>query len=336
MNWTVGDILPEVARHADGAGVSLDSQAGRERALQVYNEIVEELMADDSWEGAFAHVEFAACEQCIALPSQFEGIRALTIDSRPSAIRPGSWRYLQQGPGGLADGCGLDGIMDLGDGFATARDTAEPMALVIYSDKPEAATASAIIQGTDETGREIAQSFPGRDYAPGEQIQIVGAAFSPTGGTPDQPFVTRAKFARRPSLVTKTVTNGHVYLLGHKADADPVWLATYRPQETRPSYRRYQLPSATDRAIVAKVDLRFIPAVHESERALIQFRPAIKIYAQALAARDGSRFDDYQRYRNSALAKLRSVREKKVGMQSHLPNFSTFRSGASIATARRR
>lgn len=339
MNWTVGDILPEVARHADGTGVCIETPEGRLRALKVYNDCIEELMADDSWDGATDEVEFDVCDGCIALPSQFESIRALTIDSRPAPVRPGGWRYIQGGAG-LTDGCNLHEIEDMGDGFATARDLTEPMQLLIYSDKPETGMAQAVLQGVDTDGKEVSRGqFPGLVLEPGERIQIRGAGFAPIDGAAAQPLVTRATFVRRPSVVTKTETVGHVYLLGYKAGQDPVWLATYRPSETRPSYRRYRLKkqiSDTPVSVTARVDLRFIPAVHDDERALIQFRPAIKIYAQALAARDSGKFDDYQRYRNSAIAKLKSQREKKIGTQTHIPNFSGVRSGSRIAHASRR
>lgn len=335
--WTVGDILPEIARHVDGTGVCLTNPDGKARALATYNRICEELMGDDAWDGAVADVEFSVCDDYFSLPSQFETLRALTIECRPGSIRPGGWRYLQQAPG-LMPGCGLDQVTDLGDHFAVARDLPSALPIMVVSDKPEAETAVAVLHGTTPQGVAVGSGgFPGLVTEPGERIQIVGAAFQPTDGQRAQPLVTRHTFDRRPNMVTKTVTHGHVSLFGWDGETAH-WIATYAPQETRPTFRRYQLGRQSDEpmTVVARVNLRFVPAYHEAERAMIQFRPPYGIYAQALAARDAGRFDDYQRYRNSALAKLRRQRENKVEGQTHTLNISSVRSGAAIATARRR
>jgi len=344
--WTVGDMLPRVARFAGGPGVSIETPEGRETALELYNEITEELLGDDAWDGATAEAEFSICDDCFTLPSHMESVRACNIGAQGRPIRPGGWRYLEQGPG-LAEGWGLDGIADMGDHFAVSRDLPRPMQLMIYSDKPESKTAHAIIQGTTLEGMEIARGeFAGLQREPGERIQIIGAGFEPYNGYQASPLLTRATFDRRPSMVTKSKTTGHVFLMGYDAaTVQPVWLATYRPNETRPSYRRYSVnhhwykcsaSSSTPVSMFARVDLRFVPAIHEDERAIIQFRPAFEIYAKALAARRSGAFDDYQKYRNSTLAKLKRLREKKIETQTHLLNISPCRTGASIATAPRR
>jgi len=335
--WTVGDILPEIARHVDGTGVCLSTTEGKARALAAYNRICEELMGDDAWDGAVADVEFSVCDDYFSLPSHFESLRALTIECRPASVRPGGWRYLQQAPGLMPCG-GLDQVVDLGDHFAVMRDLPSAMPIMVVSDKPEAETAVAVLHGSTPQGALIVTGgFPGMETEPGERIKIVGAGFAPTGGQRAQPLVTRHIFDRRPSMVTKSVTHGQVSLFGWDGTAAH-WLATYGAHETRPTYRRYQLGRSADEpmTVVARVNLRFVPAYSEGERAMIQFRPPYGIYNQALAARDAGRFDDYQRYRNSALAKLRRQRENKVEGQTHTLNISSVRSGAAIATARRR
>jgi hypothetical protein len=334
--WTVGDILKTIADFVDGSGVCLSDPAGHARALELYNAINEELLADDSWDGAWHTVEFEVCDGCFSLPSQFETIRALTLNHAPTQIRPGGWRFLEQGPT-MACGCGLDGIMDMGDHFATAKDLSVPLPLAIYSDRPEDATAQAILQGLTAEGKEIWRGdFPGMVAEPGERIQIVGAAFYPTAGMPAQALITNNVFARRPTMVTKPVTRGNVYLFGFDAVLGlHEWLATYRPTETRPAFRRYRLNNAPNHAVsvIAEVDTRFTEAVNDGEMALIQFRTPYRIYAQALNARKAERFDVYQQFRNSALSKLKRVREKKIESQSHTLNISPVRTGASIRTA---
>lgn len=336
--WTVADILPVVAPFVGKSGVDLTSADGKAEALKVYNDINEELLADDSWEGATATVEFSVCDGEIALPSRFETIRACTVNTMPVPIRPGGWRFLESGPGGLADRAGLAGLMDEGDHWATVRDLPKPMPIMIYSDKPESHEARAVIQGTDQHNQEIMRGgFPGLVTEPGERIGIPSAAFAPVDGMPAQPLITRAVF-RTISMVAKPVTNGNVYILGYEPGHPPVWLATYGPTETRPSIRRYRIlePAQGAMSIVARVDLRFVPAVHDEERALIQFRPAYELYAKSLSARRSEDFAGYQQFRNSALAKLKRQREKKIETQTHQPNFKMQRSGATIRMARRR
>jgi hypothetical protein len=134
----------------------------------MYNNICEELLADDAWDGATAVVDFSVCDGCFALPSRFETVRACTLNRRPAPIRPQGWRFLQQAPE-LVTGAGLSDIIDLGDHFATARDLPGPMPPMIYSDKPEDGTAHAIIQGTPADGREVMRGdFPGQVMEPGE------------------------------------------------------------------------------------------------------------------------------------------------------------------------
>lgn len=336
--WTVGDILPEIARHVDGNGVCLDTPAGKARALAAYNRVCEELMADDAWDGATADVEFGVCEDYFSLPSHFETLKAVTLNRVPSAVRPGGWRYLQQGPL-LANGSGLNEVHDLGDHFATARDLSVPMQLMVSTNRPESGNAHAILHGTTPEGVEIGRGqFPGMVPEPGERIQIVGAGFAPVGGTKAQPFVTRAIFDRRPTMVIKPMTNGIMTIHGYRPNEPVEWLSSCHPDETRPSYRRYRLnrTSTEPVQVIGKVALRFVPATHEGERAMIQFRPPFGIYVQALEARDAGRFDEYQRYRNSAISKLKRQREVKIEGQTHMLSVSAVRSGSSLRVARRR
>jgi hypothetical protein len=281
--WTVGEILPRIADYVDGRGVCLDTPEGKSRTFQLYNDICEELLSDDAWDGA---------------------------------------------------------IVDLGDHFAVARDLGADIALplMVYSDMPEEGNAQITIQGTGANELEIWENEPGIDRQPGEVVSIVPAGFMPNGGSQVPPVITRNSFLRRPSTVTKTQTRGHVYLYGYLGlGVEPLWMATYRPDETSPSYRRYRIKQdpCSPVSVVARVDLRFVPAVSERERAMIQHRPAFEIYAQALAARRASQFDDYQKFRNSALAKLNRAKEKKHEMQTHTVSVSRVRSGAMLSTARR-
>lgn len=326
MSASVRDMLDSIAEYVEGSGVSITCPAGRATALKVYNQCIEELMYEDRWEGTRASLRFAARQGVFWTPSCVQNIVNATIDKRPALIRPDTWQFIQNGPGGRCSG-GIE-LRDLGDGYATGVDLAEPLQLAAWSDHIEEDTAW--IHFTDHCAGFGSGQMPGMIQQEGERLHLLCGV-----GTAAQPAQTTShKWVLGPKSITKPVTRGNVYVAGVKAGHPPIWLASLRPTETSANYRRYQIldtkRETQEVAILADCDLRFVKAVFDDEVSLIQNPAALRLTTQAFAFRDAGNDDKYEAYKGMAMSKLNKQIEKLMGGQTIRPVFDIQRSGAAI------
>jgi hypothetical protein len=326
MSYTVREMLDTIAEYVDGSGVNIGVPAQRAQALRVYNNIVEELMYEDSWKGMRASLRFSASGGIFWTPPCVASIRSVAIDGRPAPVRPDSWQFLANGPGECTTG-GPE-IRDIGEGYATGVDLAVPMHLSAWSDSIE--DVDAYVHFTDSCRGFASGNMPGFQQQEGERIHLVCGV-----GAPAQPAaVTRLKWTLGPKSINKPVTRGTVYVAGVIEGHQPVWLATLRPSDTSSDYRRYQLISGRghleDVHIVADCDLKFIRAVYDDEISLIQNPAAIRLAAQAFNFRDANNGDDYAKYKGYAISKLMKQLEQSQAGQTFRPAISSQRTGAAI------
>lgn len=98
------------------------------------------------------------------------------------------------------------------------------------------------------------------------------------------PYGSTNVFVRRIDRVIKEVTQGPVNLYGYDSVNNKLEdLAQYAPNETVPSYARYQLGGCgtCTKSVLALVKLRFIPAEVDTDLVLLDNLAALKMIGQA-------------------------------------------------------
>jgi len=270
------------------------------------NEAIMRLMPKMSAEGTMVRIRFYVNNGTITMPREVQSLRRVNIDGQPVNIFSRWYEFLNYGPGSMEENnSNYSDFIDLGDGFCTHSDPHTAYNILITPVLAE--TDKTIrVMGADENGLEVRSSD-----GPGEVIELNKAL----------PKYSTHKFSVITNVV-KPVTNGYVYMSLY--NPDPLLrynLATYHPDETNPSYRRYRVTAicqckaaltncalcefrdtcaayancqVTDTSttppytVNALCKLRYIPAAYDADVLLIQNLPAIKTMLQAIRFYDAS------------------------------------------------
>ena len=168
------------------------------------------------------------------------------IDGKPERVWSKWFEFFDVNGGDRCDAGFTTGIIEEVDRFPTIYDVPPGGArLAAIPLSSEGATASITIQGTDVHGREVYTNVGGR-LIHGEKIAI----------SREKPVYTKTVFSKV-SGIEKTITNNHVRLywqVHDRATKLPIargLLGEYRPTDTRPSYRRFRVPTADPSCPVA-------------------------------------------------------------------------------------
>jgi len=211
----------------------------------------------------------------VTLGRDVKSIEKYRIDGEVGHVWSKWYEFLENGPGPLAND--TSGNRDLIDrGYAcTQYDPHEPLSLMVVSDAEEDADAKLTIRGYDENDQEIRWNG-----AFGEAVPI----------RKTDPVYSANKFKGITNIV-KPVTKGYVHLAAVTTTGafHRFHLASYHPDETNPSYRRYQIhqPSLTRGYLMtALCKLQFIPASHDTDALYIQNLAALKRMVQAISYYD--------------------------------------------------
>jgi len=235
------------------------------------NQAQEQLMNDSAlWHGTEARMRFCVANSCITMPREVLALLKVCTDEYPANVFNRWYEFLGYGIGTLEnESSGNVDFIDLGDGCCTHTDIVTAREIIVITNSRED-IGSVLIRGFDENGLEVRQNGE-----LGESVPIDGL----------NPRYSTNKFSQI-SAVVKPITRGYVYLSSYNPATNArVNLASYHPDETTPSYRRYHVTgvSATDCATVtARARLRFIAATHDSDPLLIQNLPAIEYMMQAI------------------------------------------------------
>ena len=313
MLWRVRDILPVIAPHLGGSGVSLDcNPAGVAEALAAYNRINEILMNRHDWRGTEANVCFTTHQGCITLPEEFETIKALNVEGRPTRILSDGFEYLESGPGTLDFNTPIEALQFLGANFPTYRDIPYPMLVGCFSTHDEDESARMRMYGRDHSGEEIRHG-----ESPGLEIPIA------KGDADRRPFMTAIPLASI-SAISKPVTKGRVDVFAFDENLNRIhWLSRLQPTSTTPALSRYMLAGCSPNealSVRAKVTLRYVELHSLDDISLVQHREAYRLMAQAITA-----FDDGRQYRNRAISMLKEQEAKLRNGQRHALNVTSTR-----------
>lgn len=318
MLWRVRDILPVIAPHLGGSGVSLDcNPSGVDETLSAYNRINEILMNRHDWRGTEANVCFTTHRGCITLPEEFETIKALNVDGHATRILSDGFEYLEAGPGTLDYNTPLEALQFLGANFPTYRDLPFPMLVGCFSTHAENEGAMMRIYGRDDVGEEIRHGT-----APGIEIPIA------KGDADTRPFMTPVPLSSI-SAISKPLTNGRVDVFAFDEVHDQIhWLSRLQPTSTAPALSRYMLSGChlgEPLSVRAKVALRYVELHSLDDISLIQHREAYRLMAQAITAFDDGQGDVGGQYRNRAISMLKEQEAKLRTGQRHALNVTSAR-----------
>lgn len=197
--------------------------------LQWLNEVTERFVLSGKWKGAIVSTVFQSATGYVTLGPDFYAALA---------NRYGRWSgnptfsqfypYMETGPGELPDAMKFPGVLiDQGDGYPTITSITEeaPGSIRIYSSGSDDGKTMRLFGIQQETGEPVYDNSGDE----GEAITLAA------------PFVQSAYHYSSLTGVQRQPTNGFVTLkclpMGGGTEYE---LSTYRPNEIRPMYRRYQ------------------------------------------------------------------------------------------------
>lgn len=252
-----------LAKYAGPAGTCLDSP-GLNSFVQ---EVLDYLLIKGTY-GCTRKFCFNAIKGCITLPYELQTPLKMKVDCVVGSVWNKWFEYHETDV--LSDCVPCDSaLFEDPNGYPTVYDPPDGGGRIgATSACPEACDANLIVQGVDNTGREIVTIHDGK--------QIVGEYLSIKYGTLTY---TQNTFAKVTGIV-KTVTKGYVQLYSVNPDAMlKNYLADYSPLEELPSYRRYKLRTPCSPSVKLSVlgrirlkqvytDTDFIPFENRSTLAL--------------------------------------------------------------------
>jgi len=313
------------------------------KVVDAINETVMRLLPKLPAEGTMARFRFWINNGTITMPREIQTLKKVNIDESPVNIFSKWYEFLTFGAGTLESNsaCQSD-FVDLGDGYCTHSDPYTAYNVLVTPTENE--TDKKIrIMGLDENGLEVRS-----DDGPGEEVDIS--------------FVMNKYSTHKFSCITGVVkpqTRGYVYLSLY--NVDPLLrynLATYHPDDTNPSFRRYRVTAVCQcreartncylcaykdtcnaytnclntadtytppYTCVALVKLRYIPLTYNTDPLLIQNLPALKSMLQGIKFYDAGDYARGKVYENIAVSLLREQlndiepQNNQIDIESQMP-----------------
>jgi hypothetical protein len=275
------------------------------RCVRYVNEATQRLVTRGKWWGTVGRFRFCTEDDCLTWPRQIAAIEAVAVCDRPITIRNGWFEFLESGYG-LQDShgiCGGPNLFDRGEccTFADIRGTNKK--IKVYADVPESSGAKILIQGYDQNDNWI-RTEPngvGTGWEDGEYVGLDSA-------TPQ----TSTKFFKAVTSVQKPETNGVIRLYElDTSDSTQRAIAIYEWDETRPTYRKSQIPGLSSngatcntKTVTVVAKLAFIPVKKATDWLLIGNIPALKDMCMAIYKRENNLPMDSAAYEASAINEL--------------------------------
>lgn len=307
---TLGDVKDAIAKVIGTCGTDPQVRDYINQATEVF------MNWPAKWVGTYQRIRICADPKgCITWPRQIATIEAWAECDCPGIIR-NQWFEFQANGSGLLDSTDNVGLTLLDRGQACTFDdiTGDDKVLKVYADLAEAADAYLIAQGYDQNNNWIQTEYPALSgiYIDGERILI-----STTPQTSTKIFKQGS-----PTAILKPVTNGPVRLFqfqpstgGQKA------LGIYEPSETRPNYRRSQVPnlssqcscgpdpdgdddSCDKKQITVMAKLQFIPVLVDNDWLFISNLAALKLMVQSIIKKEQNLFGEAKAYEADAISQL--------------------------------
>jgi hypothetical protein len=205
--------------------------------LSFLNQVSERFCDDAAYKGNIIDAYFETDTQgCITCPAHMDSIMAAVVNGGPTPVYSEWHRYVEVGPGFLADTQNGYPFYDLGDKFCTVADIPVGSAGVLR-------TTIVSSQDVGKRNRYFGKDIDGNEIigADNELGELVTLAF-PTTVTVNE-FVSVTRVIKQASVGRQT--------LAWMDGATPNTLSIYQPGETVPLYHRYQIGTVREHATLA-------------------------------------------------------------------------------------
>jgi hypothetical protein len=309
MRLTLGDFKRQFARFTT-PGACPEGDLVIEKINEARCRIM--TCSNGNWNGTVGYVSFCINSACLTLPKEIQTVQAVAIEDAPLRPRNQWYELLTGGPGGSLRGGWLNGsIVDRGEGHVLFQGIGStPLAIKVYSDQVEDATAEILIQGFGGQATRVRTNHDGT-IVDGEYVAIDNA--TPATSVTEWVEVTG---------IIKPRTNGFVSLYAVNADATETLLAIYHPDETVPSFKRYYIPFL-DREdqdwpvnLKAFVSFRYVPVYQDYDDLLITNPVALKQMLLCMNQEEAGNVQLAKYYEDSCFAMLAAEAARVAGPQT--------------------
>jgi hypothetical protein len=294
---TLSQVRPELSRIAATSGLAVTDPT----FIRRLNHATEELMNAGDWPGIVDRYRFAVYGGLITLPGDLNAVLGVAIDGSALEMASPWYEFVAAGPGPQDGTTWIDNVLDRGEACTIQQIPAEtPCTLEVegtFDERVDGDRPSLIIRGYDENGEWIRSSIGG--------TQDDGLAVAINGDTNPKLIESSVDFLSVESVI-KPQTKGFVRLYANN-DGTRYHLATYAPDETVPSYRRYAIPFASPEklhTVMVRARKRFVPVDSDNDILLISNMPALETMLMAIQKREADDFSAYGSLRQVAVALL--------------------------------
>jgi len=240
--------------------------------ISVLNEVCERIINSGKWKGNVVTTVFESSTGFITLPYNYASVLAMTYDKCPCPTFTQFHQYTEQGPGELDIALKWNGILvDLGDGFVTQADIPAAGVVRVYS---SAADNGEVVRLFGLNNGDVIYDSSGNE---GENVTLAA------------PFVATTNQFTEVTGFQKPLTSNRVRLKSWDGSTE-TQIAEYQPNETRPSYQRYQTGVA-EQAIRVICQRRFVPIYAETDWVYPGNLSALRAGIRSWLFEDGSDMD---------------------------------------------
>ena len=290
---TLGDVKTSRLPYA----VNLCGTQNESKLTALVNEAQERLLAKGKWVGTYGRYRISVDAGCITWPRQIGTIEAWAYCEGPGRLRNEWYEFQECGPG-LQDSENNRGstMIDRGEACTYANITVTGNRIAVRAEHASDAGKKIILKYYTSTGVKVLTQIDGT-WQEGEEITIVAP--------PAYALSANAVLPNGLYSVLKDTTNQPVSLWLYDPSAGAIGsrIALYEPSETRPVYRRSQVPgldqfsTCTDddcedqRTVTVIAKFRHIPVVNDNDELLIGNLPALKLACQSILYEEQERLD---------------------------------------------
>lgn len=296
------DAKPELARIAGVTGMQLTDA----RFLTRINRAIEELMNEGDWPGIVDRYRFSVYGGIIVLPADLNRIVGIAANGTPLETMAPWYEFVAGGPGPQEAHGWLDNVIDRGEtSVLQPIPNAEATDLEVVGEVDERSDPDdddtrpkIVVRGYGEDGAWIRSDIAGqRDD--GLEIAI-------NGDTAPKLTLSSVPFTAIESVI-KPKTRGYVHLYC-TIDGTRYHIASYAPNETLPSYRRYFVPLLDPdetHSVLVRARKRFIAVANDNDFLLITHMGALESMVMALQKKEDDDFAAYASHKAIAVDLLK-------------------------------
>jgi hypothetical protein len=331
---TYADLKAQLARIAGVSGMPQNDA----RVMDYTNRATQELMDERDWPSLIAWMKFKVTNRRVNVPSEFDRILQMKVNGVPMPMQSPWFEFVAGfapwflNPGGPEvnpqnwednpHNFMCQGVLDK-EQVATFEEIPKdgnvyfPTIYCTANEQVSGVDQYITLQGYDNNGQWVRTNDPTNGWQDGVTLLL-------NGNTPPYATYCPVPFSVV-TAVQKPATNGYVSLYADAAGAATpknVFLCSYAPYDTRPYYRRYEIPNLSCNqtyCVDARLRRRFAPIVSADDWLLIPNLPALSKMVQAIYYSDSENPQQYAAYKALAVEILEKEMTSYIGKQRQKP-----------------